>query len=83
MEKCTIHDNISIPADDQSAIITQPREYPLDFITAFISSHFAAIVMLLFLVIAASWDIVWVIPGNNCRRARKLKSTVCIRLIPI
>jgi hypothetical protein len=53
MKKRIIHSNISIPADDQSAVITQPRECPLDFIATFIPPHLAAVMILLLLVVAA------------------------------
>ena len=53
MKERIIHDNITIPADNQSAIIAKPRKSPLDLIATFISPHFAAIVVLLLLVHAS------------------------------
>ena len=41
------------PADDQPAKITQPRERPFHFIPSFISPHLSAVIVLLFLVVAA------------------------------
>jgi hypothetical protein len=53
MKERIINDNITIPADNQSAIITQPRKSLLNFITAFIPPHFASIVIFMLLVIAS------------------------------
>ena len=53
MKKRIIHSNISIPADNQSAKIADPRKRSLHFITSFIASHLAAVIVLLFLVVAA------------------------------
>jgi len=55
MKEGVINDNITIPADNQSAIISQPRESPLDFIAAFIPSHLAAIIIFLLFVHASVW----------------------------
>ena len=53
MKECFINRNVTVPADDQAAVITQPRKRSLHFIATFIPSHFASIVILTFLVIAA------------------------------
>ena len=53
MKERIINSNITIPADDQSAIIAQPREGSLHLVAAFISSHLSAIIVLLFLIVAA------------------------------
>ena len=55
MKERVIHDNITVPADNQSAIIAQPGESPLDFIASFITSHFAAIIIFLLFVHASVW----------------------------
>lgn len=55
MKERIIYDNITIPADNQPTIISQPGKSPLDFITSFITSHFAAIIIFLFLVHASVW----------------------------
>jgi hypothetical protein len=52
MKECIIHGNIAIPADHQSAIISEPGESPLNFPTAFITSQFSAIMVFLLFVIA-------------------------------
>jgi len=53
MKERVIHDNITIPADDQSAIIAQPGKSPLDLITTSITPHLASIIVLLSLVVAS------------------------------
>ena len=53
MKECIIHSNITIPADNQSAIISEPRESTLNFPTTFITSQLSAIVVFLLLVVAA------------------------------
>ena len=52
MKECIIHSNITIPADHQSAIISEPRESSLNFPTAFITSQLSAIMVFLLLVVA-------------------------------
>jgi hypothetical protein len=52
MKERVINYNITIPADNQSAIIAQPRKSPLNFITTFITPHLASIVVLLLLIVA-------------------------------
>lgn len=53
MKERIIDDNITIPSDNQSAIIAQPGKSPLDFIATPIPPHFASIVILLLLVVAS------------------------------
>jgi hypothetical protein len=53
MKECVIHSNIPIPADHQSAIISEPRESSLNFPTAFITSQLSAIMVFLLFVVAA------------------------------
>ena len=55
MEERVINDNIAIPANDKSAIISQPRKSPLDLIATFISPEFASVIILAPLVISAIW----------------------------
>jgi hypothetical protein len=50
MKERVINDNITIPADNQSAIIAYPGKSPLNFIATSITPHFAAIVILLLLI---------------------------------
>jgi hypothetical protein len=52
MKERIIHGNITIPADNQSAIISEPRESTLNFPTAFITSQLSAIMVFLLLVVA-------------------------------
>ena len=52
MKERIIHSNITIPADHQSAIISEPRESSLNFPTPFITSQLSAIMVFLFLVVA-------------------------------
>ena len=47
-----IHSNIAIPADHQSAIISEPGESSLNFPAAFITSQLATIMVLLLLIVA-------------------------------
>jgi len=51
MKERIIHSNITIPADNQSAIISEPGESSLNFPTTSITSQFAAIMVFLLLVI--------------------------------
>jgi len=53
MKERIIHDYITVPADNQTAIIAQPRKSPFDFIPTLISPHLAAVIILLPLVHAA------------------------------
>jgi len=53
MKERVIYDNITIPSDNQPAIIAQPGKSPLDFITTLIPSHLAAIIIFLLLVHAS------------------------------
>jgi hypothetical protein len=53
MKERFIHSNIMVPADNQPAIIAQPRKRPLYFIATFIASHFTTIIVLLFLIVTA------------------------------
>ena len=55
MEERIINDNIVLPANDKSAIISQPRKSPLDLIATFISPEFASVIILAPLVISAIW----------------------------
>jgi hypothetical protein len=55
MKESIIHGNITVPADDKSAIISQPRKSPLDLIATLISPQFASIIILASLVISAVW----------------------------
>jgi len=52
MKECTIHSNITIPANHQSAIISEPGKSSLNFPTAFITSQLSAIMVFLLFVIA-------------------------------
>jgi hypothetical protein len=52
MKERVIHGNITIPADNQPAIIAQPRKSSLNFITTLIPPHLASIVVLLLLIVA-------------------------------
>jgi hypothetical protein len=53
MKESIIHSNIVIPANHQSAIISEPREGSLNFPTAFITSKLSAIMVFLLFVVAA------------------------------
>jgi hypothetical protein len=53
MKERIINNNITVPANNKSAEISQPGKSPLNLIAAFIASKFPAIVMLTVLVIAA------------------------------
>jgi hypothetical protein len=53
MKESLIDHNVAVPADDQAARIAQPRKRSLYFISPLIPPHFASIVILAFLVIAA------------------------------
>jgi hypothetical protein len=55
MKERIIHDNITIPADNQPSIIAQPRKSPLNFIATFIPSHLSAIVIFLLLIHSSIW----------------------------
>ena len=52
MKERVINDNITIPSYNQSSIIAQPGESPLDLITTSITPHLAAIIVFLLFVIA-------------------------------
>jgi len=52
MKERIIDDNITIPSDNQSAIIAQLRKSPLNLIATFITPHLAAIIVFLLLVVA-------------------------------
>ena len=52
MKECIIHSNIAVPANHQSAIISEPGESSLNFPTAFITSQLSAIMVFLLLVVA-------------------------------
>jgi hypothetical protein len=52
MKERIIHSNITIPSDNQSAIISKPGKSSLDFPTAFVASQLTAITVFLMLVIA-------------------------------
>ena len=52
MKEGIIHSNITVPTDDQSAIISEPRESSLNLPAAFITSELATIMVLLLLIIA-------------------------------
>jgi len=52
MEEGIIHSNIPVPADHQSAIISEPGERSLNLPTTFITSELAAIMVLALLIIA-------------------------------
>ena len=53
MKESVIHSNITIPSDDESAIISQPRKSSLHLPTSFITPHLAAIIILLSFIVAA------------------------------
>jgi hypothetical protein len=53
MKERVINNYITIPADNQSSIISQPGKSPLDFITSPIPSHLATIIIFLFFVHAS------------------------------
>ena len=53
MKERFINRNIPIPTDDQPAEIAQPRKRPFRFVSPFIPSHLASILILTLLVIAA------------------------------
>ena len=55
MKEGIIHGNITIPADNQPAIITQPRKSPLNLIATFITSQLTPIIILLSLIVAPVW----------------------------
>jgi len=52
MKECIIHSNITIPADNQSAIIPEPGKGSLNFPTALITPQLSAIMVLLLFVVA-------------------------------
>jgi hypothetical protein len=52
MKESIIHSNITVPANHQSAIISEPRESSLNFPTAFITSQLSAIMVFLLFVVA-------------------------------
>jgi len=52
MKECIIHSNVTIPADHQAAIISEPRKSSFDFPTTFITSQLSAITVFLLSVIA-------------------------------
>jgi hypothetical protein len=51
MKERTINNDITVPADHQSAIISEPGESSLNFPTAFITSQLSAIIVFLLFVI--------------------------------
>jgi hypothetical protein len=53
MKEGIIHSNITIPADNQPAIISQPRKGPLNLIATFVTPELATIIILAFFVITA------------------------------
>jgi hypothetical protein len=53
MKERIIHGNITIPADHQPAIISEPRESTLNLPAAFITSQLSAIMVFLFFVVAS------------------------------
>ena len=55
MKEGIIHSNITIPSDNQPAIITQPRKSPLNLIATFITSQLTPIIILLSLIVAPVW----------------------------
>jgi len=55
MKECIIDNNITIPSDNQSAIIGQPRKSPLNLIATFVTSHLAAIIIFLLFVHTSVW----------------------------
>ena len=55
MKERIIHSNITIPADNQLAIISEPGKSSLNFPTTSITSQFAAIMVFLLLVILPVW----------------------------
>jgi len=55
MKERIIHNNITIPADNKSAIIAQPRKSPLNFVTTFVTPHLPAVIILLLFVVASVW----------------------------
>ena len=52
MKECIIHRNIAIPADNQSAIISEPGEGSFNLPTTFITPQLATIMVLLLLIVA-------------------------------
>jgi len=52
MKESVIHSNITVPTDNQSAIISEPGESSLNFPTAFITSQLSAIMIFLPFVVA-------------------------------
>ena len=52
MKERIIHQNIAIPANYQSAIISEPGKSSFNFPAAFITSQLASIIILLLLTIA-------------------------------
>ena len=53
MKERVIHNNITVPADNQSATISQPGKSPLNFIATSITPHLAAIIIFLLFVVAS------------------------------
>lgn len=53
MKEGIIHSNITIPADNQPAIISQPRKGSLNLIATFVTPELATIIILAFFVITA------------------------------
>ena len=52
MKKRIIHDNISIPADNQPPIVAQPGKRALDFPASLVPPQLTAIMIVLFLIVA-------------------------------
>jgi hypothetical protein len=55
MKECIIHGNITVPSDNQSAIISEPGKSTLNFPTAFIASQLSTIMVFLLFVVAPIW----------------------------
>jgi len=53
MKERIIHGDITVPADNQSAIIAQPGKSPLNLIATFVPPHLATIIIFLPLVVAS------------------------------
>ena len=51
MEECSVHRNMAIPSDSQTAEVLQPGEGSLDRLSPLIPPQFAAVVILLFLMV--------------------------------
>ena len=53
MKERIIHNNVTVPADNKSAIIAQPGKSPLNLIATFVPPHLATIIIFLPLVVAS------------------------------